>query len=348
MRHKIAMTCMLGILLLGVAGCGEMKVEEYTQAGMNEIQNYNYDAAMESFDRAEELKEDPMLIARGRGIASYYLMDYDSSVAYYLQSLSYSDSKADELDFDTNFYLADAYEKLDDHQSAVDTYTAILNLHEKDVTAYYLRGIQYLLLGNHDLAVEDFGRALELDENNYDLRIEIAGRLSENNYSEEGVQLLQSLLTEKEKKLSSYDKGRIYYYMSDYDNARVYLEAVRDDDDQNTVLFLGRTYEKLGDFNYAASVYDSFLKRHPDSALIYNQMGLSKLQSKDFEGALNAFMSAKNIENNGMEQTLTYNLIVAYEYNGDFAKAKSLMNSYVAKYPDDSAAAKEHIFLETR
>ena len=149
MRHKIAMTCMLGMLLLGVAGCGEMKVEEYTQAGMNEIQNYNYDAAMESFDRAEELKEDPMLIARGRGIASYYLMDYDSSVAYYLQSLSYSDSKADKLDFDTNFYLADAYEKLDDHQSAVDTYTAILNLHEKDVTAYYLRGIQYLLLGNH-------------------------------------------------------------------------------------------------------------------------------------------------------------------------------------------------------
>lgn len=348
MRKRFGIVSAVGLLTLCLAGCGGIKLEEYTQAGMNEIQNYNYEAAMESFDKAEELDEDPMLIARGRGIASYYLMDYESSVQYYIQSLSYGDSKVDPIDFDTNFYLADAYEKLDNHQMAIDTYTAILNLREKDVTAYYKRGIEYLKTGNHDLAMEDFNRALELEPGNYDLRIEIAGRLSENNYADEGNLLLQNLLTEREKKLSSYDKGRIYYYMSDFENARVYLEAVRDDDDQNTVLFLGRTYEKLGDYNYAASVYDSFLKRHPDSALIYNQMGISKIQSGDYEGALNAFMSAKNIENNGMEQIINYNLIIAYEYNGDFDKAKSLMASYLSKYTEDEVAAKENEFLATR
>ena len=59
-------------------------------------------------------------------------------------------------------------------------------------------------------------------------------------------------------------------------------------------------------------------------------------------------MSAKNIENNGIEQTLSYNEIVATEYMGDFKKAKNLMASYMTSYPDDEAAKKENVFLSTR
>ena len=85
-----------------------------------------------------------------------------------------------------------------------------------------------------------------------------------------------------------------------------------------------------------------------ESAIIYNQLGLSKLEAGDYEAALNAFMSAKNIETNGIEQTLSYNEIVATEYMGDFKKAKNLMASYMTSYPDDEAAKKENVFLSTR
>lgn len=331
-----------------MSGCGIGKLGEYTKAGMNEISNLNYQTAMESFALAQEHGEDPQMLARGRGIASYYLMDYESSVAYYLESLSYSSGIFDESDFDTNYYLAQSYEKLDQYESAIETYTAILNLHAKDVLAYYLRGTDYLIIGEHDLAIEDFDKALKLDENNYDLRIEIAGRLSENYYEEEGKKYLQNFLVEKEKKLTSYDKGRIYYYMGEYEQAKGFLDDARDDDDQNTVLFLGKTYEKLGDYNYAASVYSSFLKRHPESAVIYNELGVCKIESRLYSEALDAFESGRNIENNGIEQTLLFNEIIACEYNGDFKKAKTLMAGYIRKYPDDEKAKRENVFLSTR
>lgn len=361
--YRNALKYICGVLLGSVilAGCGS-KVEEYTDAAMTEISNGQYSQAMSSLDIAEENGEDPMMLARARGIASYYLMDYESAVNYYIESLSYTGSSVHDIDYDLNYYLAQSYERLGAYDKALTTYTAIIDLSPKETMAYYYRGTDYLITGEHDLAIEDFEKALDLAPNNYDLRIEIAGRLSENYYEEEGIKYLQNFLVDNEKKLSSFDKGRIYYYMGDLENAKVFLEDARDDDDYNTVLYLGKTYEKLKDYNYAASVYDNFLKRHPESAVIYNQLGLSKLAQGDYEAslnewdlargnyesALNAFLSAKNIENNGIDQVLSFNEIVAYEKLGDFSKAKSLMNAYMNSYPDDEAAKKESVFLSTR
>lgn len=344
--RKAAYLVIAGTLFL--TGCSGGKQGEYTQAGYDAIENNQYTQAMESFVKAEENGEDDLMILRGKGIASYYLMDYQAAVDYYHESMLLTGSRVTDIDYDLNFYLADAYEKLDEYEQAIDTYSAILALNDKDVMAYYYRGTDYLKVGEHDLAIEDFDKALSLEPDNYELRIEVAGRLSDNYYEEDGIRYLQNFLVDNEKKLSSFDKGRIYYYMGDLDNAKVYLEDARDDDDQNTVLFLGKTYEKLGDYNYAASVYDNFLKRHPESAIIYNQLGLSKLEAGDYEAALNAFVSAKNIENNGLEQTLLYNEIVANEYLGEFKKAKNLMSSYLSSYPDDETAKKENVFLSTR
>lgn len=338
--------CTVGCLFV-LTGCGN-KVGEYTDTAMNEIANGQYSQAIDTLNNAEENEEDPMMIARARGIASYYLSDYESAVNYYLESLTYTGTFTKYIDYDLNYYLGQSYEKMDSYDKAIATYTAIIDLSPKEAMAYYYRGTDYLKIGEHDLAIADFDEALKLDSNNYDLRIEIAGRLSENYYEEEGTKYLQNFLVDNEKRLSSFDKGRIYYYMGDLDNAKVYLEDARDDDDQNTVLFLGKTYEKLGDYNYAASVYDNFLKRHPESAAVYNQLGLSKIASGDYEAALMAFTNAKNIENNGIEQVISFNEIVAYEKMGDFARAKSLMNSYISSYPDDEAAKKENMFLSTR
>ena len=43
-----------------------------------------------------------------------------------------------------------------------------------------------------------------------------------------------------------------------------------------------------------------------------------------------------------------YNEIVANEYMGDFKRAASLMEEYLRKYPDDTDASREYIFLSTR
>ena len=46
--------------------------------------------------------------------------------------------------------------------------------------------------------------------------------------------------------------------------------------------------------------------------------------------------------------TIRKNTIICYENLGDFEKAKSLMEAYVADYPDDEEAKKDYTFLKTR
>ncbi len=287
-------------------------------------------------------------ILRARGVANMGLTNYEEAVEQFIAALGYSDWRIDDFDIDVNYYLADTYERMGKDSEAIDTYSAILGIREKDMLAHYRRGRVRLRQNDHDGALEDFERALKLEPDNYDLRIEIAGRLTESGYEDEGRSYLEQFLAEKEKKLSDFDKGRIYFYMEDYATAKTYFEEARDDDDQSTILFLGKTYEMLGDYNYATSTYQNYLSKHPEAALIHNQLGLSRLESGDYAGAKEAFQTARNLNNTGIDQTLSFNEIVACEYTGDFNQAKVLMEAYIKKYPDDEAAKREALFLSTR
>lgn len=69
---KIKYVSCFGIVALSLllAGCGNNKTEESTQVGMQAIAEHEYDDALQAFQIAEEKKENPQMIARGRGIAS--------------------------------------------------------------------------------------------------------------------------------------------------------------------------------------------------------------------------------------------------------------------------------------
>ena len=111
---------------------------------------------------------------------------------------------------------------------------------------------------------------------------------------------------------------------------------------------MGKTYEALGDLNYAASLYTEYLTQHPEETELYVQLGLVKMDLEDYTGALDAFESG--IESGDVEylQSLRFNEIVAYEYLLDFKKAAVLMKEYLEKYPNDESAQREYEFLKTR
>ena len=155
-------------------------------------------------------------------------------------------------------------------------------------------------------------------------------------------------MAENEKSISDYDMGRMSYYMGDYEKARDYLSKMDSSKDYGAALYLGRTYEALGDYNYASGIYAAYTENDQTKAEIYNQLGLCRMQMKEYTAALEAFQAAMNIEDNGMMQSLKFNEIVAYEYMGDFKTASALMNSYLKSYPDDETAKREYEFLRTR
>lgn len=351
MKIKRTKAFLIGIVsALFLTGCGNNSGRANVDAGMEAIAAMDYVSAMESFQMAQDKGESPRLISRGMGIASMGLTDYAAAVEYFLQCLSYSDGVVEDMDYDVNYYLAASYCKLGEYDKAEQIYTAIINLRKDETEAFYLRGNARLELGMEALAISDFETALQLEPENYDMLIQIYKVLQAHGKSQEGLEYLTFALKSREKQMSSYDKGMIYYYLGEYNQACVSLEEAKGGKrDAEVYLYLGLSYEATGDYNYAiTNVYTSYLKSHEGNAPIYNQLGLCYLQQGNYDLALSAFQSAMQIPDNGMMQTLKFNEVVAYEYLGMYTQATALLNSYLQTYPDDEAALREYEFLKTR
>ena len=338
----------LAALTLLCSGCSAQSKNENLSAGMAAIAALEYDNALASFEAARAAGEDERLICRGEGLAYMGKTMYLEAAQALENALSYSNGRVVNLDYDVNYYLATAYYKQGELQKAIDVYSAIVALKPEEADAWYLRGVIYTQQGKLVQAKEDFDKTIQLNSTNYDRLIDIYGVLAEGEYKETGQEYLQTAMDTGTKNMTNFEKGRICYYLEDYENARTYLEKARDDSGYEAVLFLGRTYETLGDNNYAISVYNNFLESNGPNAQVLNQLGLCKMQTGDYEAALNAFQSAMNIEGNGMMQILKMNEVIAYEQLGQYKKASVLMDSYLQTYPDDEVAQREYIFLKTR
>lgn len=336
----------MAVLLL--SGCGAGEQASYTKQGMDAVEALEYEEALTFFESAMEHEEDVRKLYRGMGLAYMGLTQYEDAVVYLEAALHESSGRVEDMDFDINYYLATAYYKSGRAQDAVKAYDAILTLRPKEKEAYYLRGYVKLSQNDFEGAKADFDAAIALDSRDYDQMIRIYTALEEYGYKDAGLSYLQNAMTENEKSISDYDMGRICYYMGDYENARDYLSKLDTTKDYGAALYLGRTYEALGDYNYASGIYAGYVENDQSKAEIYNQLGLCRMRMKEYSQALEAFQAAMNIEDNGMMQTLKFNEIVAYEYMEDYKTAAALMNSYLKSYPDDGAAKREYEFLKTR
>ena len=206
-------------------------------------------------------------------------------------------------------------------------------------------------LGEIEKGQKDFKEAISLSGSDTEMVIDVYEVLAGYGYKEEGDAYLNELLKNHLKDMSEYEKGKTYFYLEDYDNARNSLETAKNEDKKKgatIILLLGKTYEKLGDCEYAAVLYENYLSENDAAAEVYHQLGLCKLAAGEYQAALDAFQKGLAIENNPLVQSLAYNQIVAYEYLGDFDTATTLMKQYISKYPDDEEAQREYTFLKSR
>ena len=314
---------------------------------MEAIQSLNYADAIEDFNQALENDEDPRLALRGRGMVYLAQLKCDEAIADFTEALRLSNGVPTDLDYDISYYLASAYYKSGQLDQAKNVYDAILTLHSDAIDAYYLRGVVTLEQGNYDAAYEDFRKAMDMKSDDYDMILDIYQVLAAWGYKEAGRDMLSTVIASGSN-ISDYDMGRFEYYLGNYDAAKSYLEQAKDGDMAQITLFLGRTYEALGDYNYAISLYNTYLDKDHNDPQIYNQMGLCQMKMERYSEALGSFQAGMNLEDNSIIQTLKFNEIVAYEYMEEYQTASTLMGDYLKIYPDDSAAAREYVFLKSR
>lgn len=346
-KNRISGALAVVLLAGALAGCGNAVGENIT-LGMQQIEQMEYEEALKSFEAATVNKENQQLIYRGEGIAYMGLTDYENAAACLEKALGLSDARLGQIDYDINYYLATAYYRGGQTDKAIAVYQAITDLRPEEKDAWYLKGTLELEQGKVEAAQADFDRAVSAGKTDYDLLIDIFCSCSKYGETELGNAYLQAVLEDDSLRLSDYDKGRMSFYLGNYEDARVSLEKVKDSYGVSAVSLLGQAYEKLGDYNYAASVYSTYLETKQPDAEIYNQLGLCKLKVGDYEAALNAFQAGLAIEGNNVMQSLRFNEIVAYEYLGEFDRAKLSLQQYLTLYPDDEKAQRENIFLQTR
>ncbi|HOO26829.1 MAG TPA: tetratricopeptide repeat protein, partial [Lachnospiraceae bacterium] len=322
--------------------------KDNTTLGMEALEALDYSTALDYFEAALAAGEDQQLVCRGQGMAYLGLAQYTDAITAFEKALAQSDGRVHKIEYDISYYLAVAEYKNGDLDAAYDTYSSILSMNEKDADAWYLRGKVQLAQGEKDAAVADFEQAVELEPENYDLYIKIYEDLAEADDTSDGEAYISRAM-ENNEKMSDYQVGIFSYYLGNYEDARNYLEKARESDDsKELVLYLGKTYEALGDVNYAVSLYTAFLDKDQQAAAVYNQLGLAQMELADYEDALTAFENGIALEDITYMQSLKFNEIVAYEYLTEFKKAAVQMEEYLKLYPDDEKALREYEFLKTR
>lgn len=351
-RRDIVHTAKLCLLAAAVAcllgGCGTKAENTNLLAGMELVEQYDFQGALESFEMALINKEDMELSYRGQGIAYMGLGNYAEAEAAFLQSIEHAPDRPSALVYDTNYYLASAYMKQGKYAAAEQVYSAIIGLKKKEKDAYYLRACAILRQNRYEEAVADFDRAFALDTKDLGLVTDAYVEMQAAGFGEQGKSYIQDFMSKQEKALKDSDRGIICYYLEDYENARIYLDPFVNGEDAEISMILGQTYEKLGDMNYAAVVYQTYLDANAPNAAIYNGLGICLMHQEKYSEALEAFENGINMGASDYLQELRYNRIVANEYLGNFAQAKSMMEEYLQLYPDDTRAKKESDFLKTR
>lgn len=341
--------CTMGAVSSLLTGCG--KANTNVIAGMEAIEQRSYDDALMSFEEAIAAKEDLELAYRGQGMAYLGKTDYENAISSFETALSHAGMFATDKEVDINYYLATAQYKSGNKEEALKTLQAIANVKDKKPEVFFLLGTVQMETDAYEQAVENLNKALVFSDYEISMTIQIYQVFANNGHKEEGLSYLSSAVDNRLEAMSDYERGVIYYYTEDYENARNFLEKAKGGKENNaaTIMMLGKTYQQIGNPNYAAGIYNVYIEDNGGSAEIYNQLGLCKLACGEYEAALNAFHAGQAMEDlQSLGQELAYNEIVAYEYLGEFKQAASLMKTYLSNYPDDEDAQREYEFLKTR
>ena len=309
-------TVLIGVSLL--SGCKNEEAERkatYREQGISFMEKGDYVAAISSFEAA--LKQ---------GIGSVTKNDLD--ICYYKAAAQYASGNT---------------------EAALATYHAIIDFEEEAYEAYYLRGCLYCKQENLEAAKADFANAVKYCASDYELYLNIYENLVAAGDAEVGKEYLNKGLTVKGSEVTDLEyRGQIHYLLGEYDTAVLELEEAVTAGSTKANLYLGKIYEAINEGATAEEYYKAYIKAAPTDADALNELGEIMLERSLYKEAVSYFEMAKDCQVIPNKRALMRNLIVAYEYNGNFDKAWDVVQEYVTLFPEDAEAQREYIFLKNR
>ncbi len=349
--NSIAALCIATVFLFALTGCslpGFTSKTPNTDSAYEALQRLDTIKALADFDTAQKAGENEKMILRGEGMAYMTQGEYGKAVDCLEASLRQSNGIVSKEDFDISYYLAVAMQNCGRSDEAIKIYDAIIAMDDTAADAYYLRGKIKLSQGDLAGAKEDYEQTITVAPTDYDHCVRICKDLSEAGYEEDGKAYISRAMNGGGK-LSEDQRGIFYYYLGDYTHAMNSLEEARKKaETESTILYLGKSYEQVGDTKYAISLYDTYVQKHPEACVMYLQSALAYMGISDYENALARLSSGIETGNALYMQSMLYNRAICCEYLRDYKTAADYMKDYLEQYPDDEEALREYTFLKTR
>lgn len=329
-----------------LTGCGGEAQKIYEQAGKDLTQG-SYEYALQGYQASVENQVKLPQSYRGAGIANLRLGNYAEAVEDFTNALN-CEKVGKSLKKDLLSYRATAFMKIGDYESAMADCQTLSQEHSMDADLYFLTGKAALSLDSYEEASRNFKAAYEEDAS-YDMAIRIYEVYLERDMEADGTGYLEAALESEPKDAQDYcDRGRVYYYMNDYDNAREALIQSSNQGNTEVLLLLGMVYMAQKDISNARSMYQEFVSKEEKSARGYNGLALCDIAEGNYDSALANIAEGIAVARTEEMQSLLFNEIVVYEKKLDFNTAMEKVKDYLSTYPEDKAAAKEKAFLETR
>lgn len=345
MKRRIVL---LGLCcVLSLQACGKTESSGAYEAGLKSMEQKDYVTALQQFQEAANNDGRKAEAYRCEGIAYLKMQDYEHAVTLLQKSLEELDFKDEAFEKDVNYYLGAAYVGGGQIQEAIELYTSLIGKHG-DAAAYFQRGRLYLDQQEEQKASEDFGKSLEKDDS-YENYINVYLVYAEKNRGADGAGFLERAVDKSpEDAESQYQQGRIYYYLEEYDRAKEVLTKSVNGGNQDAVLLLGNIYLETSDSANARALYQNYLEEHKDSAKAYNGLALCDIADGNYDSAMMNIQHGLESNDAGEMENLLFNEIVVYEKKLDFETAKQRMTAFLEKYPDNEAAVRENVFLQSR
>ena len=213
----------LGLL----TGCNVGNTKNYKQAAQD-LEQGNYEAALEEYETAISEGVKPAQSYRGAGVAKLKLGNYEEAITYFDDALK-CDKVGKALKKDILSYRAVAYLKVKDYEAALEDCQTLAENYKMDADLYFLTGETALAMDSYEEASANFEQAYGEDAT-YDRAIQIYGAYLNRDMEADGTRYLEAALSGTAKNAEDHcDRGRVYYYMDDYENAESELKQAIDE-----------------------------------------------------------------------------------------------------------------------
>lgn len=241
--------------------------EAYLNISFIYLDRKDYTKALENSKSALKNNRFQPGIYTQTGKCFYYLEEYDSSIFYLKQGISFG--AKNESDY---LYLAKSQASVEQYREATFNFSKAIEINPNNVSAFNERGSAYFNLGEYELARTDFEKAMQLNPQSISSLTNLANVLL--------------VLNENDLALEYIDKG----IANASGNNRVQL-----------LILKGNYYKNTGNLEQASQAYEEAYTLDQENAVILNNQASVLIDLEDYEGALAKCNMALEIQPEMME-----------------------------------------------